>query len=144
VQKIPSSGVLLYVVALNFYGGKAFFGKFMVVRVRLWSNTRIASTESIRDLNLIAPVELLLEVEEIDSLCVRNPNNSPQFHPELWDKLHRLKGDLKTVNVDGSFTLTIDLIDALRNETQPADFMDVWLKIRSDIVSYVISQTSTE
>ena len=116
----------------------------MVVRVRLWSNTRIASTESIRDLNLIAPVELLLEVEEIDSLCVRNPNNSPQFHPELWDKLHRLKGDLKTVNVDGSFTLTIDLIDALRNETQPADFMDVWLKIRSDIVSYVISQTSTE
>jgi hypothetical protein len=106
--------------------------------------TRIASTESIRDLNLIAPVELLLEVEEIDSLCVRNPNNSPQFHPELWDKLHRLKGDLKTVNVDGSFTLTIDLIDALRNETQPADFMDVWLKIRSDIVSYVISQTSTE
>mgnify|MGYP006165656407 CR=1 FL=1 len=39
MQKIPSSGVLLYVVALNFYGGKAFFGKFMVVRVRLWSNT---------------------------------------------------------------------------------------------------------
>jgi hypothetical protein len=36
---MPSSGVLLYVVALNFYGGKAFFGKFMVVRVRLWSNT---------------------------------------------------------------------------------------------------------
>jgi hypothetical protein len=38
VQKIPSSGVLLYVVALNFYGDKAFFGKFMVVRVRLWPN----------------------------------------------------------------------------------------------------------
>jgi hypothetical protein len=37
VQKIASSGVLLYVVALNFYGDKAFFGKF--VRVRLWSNT---------------------------------------------------------------------------------------------------------
>jgi hypothetical protein len=39
MQKIHSSGVLLYVVALNFYGDKAFFGKFMVVRVRLWSNT---------------------------------------------------------------------------------------------------------
>jgi len=107
------------------------------------SMTRIASTESIRDLNLIAPVELLLEVEEIDSLFVRNPNNSPQFHPELWDKIHRLKGDLKTVNEDGSFTLTIDLIDTLRDETQPADFMDIWLKIRSDIVSYVISRTSS-
>jgi hypothetical protein len=31
MQKIHSSGVLLYVVALNFYGDKAFFGKFMVV-----------------------------------------------------------------------------------------------------------------
>jgi hypothetical protein len=46
VQKIPSSGVLLYVVALNFYGGKAFFGKFMVVRVRLWSNTNLERGEA--------------------------------------------------------------------------------------------------
>jgi hypothetical protein len=46
VQKIPSSGVLLNVVALNFYGGKAFFGKFMVVRVRLWSNTNLERGEA--------------------------------------------------------------------------------------------------
>jgi hypothetical protein len=46
VQKIHSSGVLLYVVALNFYGYKAFFGKFMVVRVRLWSNTNLVRGEA--------------------------------------------------------------------------------------------------
>jgi hypothetical protein len=44
VQKIHSSGVLLYVVALNFYGDKAFFGKF--VRVRLWSNTNLERGEA--------------------------------------------------------------------------------------------------
>ena len=34
VQKMPSSGVLLYVVEMDFYDGDiciAFFGKFMVV-----------------------------------------------------------------------------------------------------------------
>jgi hypothetical protein len=34
------------VVALNFYGDKAFFGKFMVVRVRLWSNTNLERGEA--------------------------------------------------------------------------------------------------
>ena len=41
MQKIHSSGVLLYVVALNFYGDKAFF-----VRVRLWSNTNLERGEA--------------------------------------------------------------------------------------------------
>jgi hypothetical protein len=31
---------------LNFYGDKAFFGKFMVVRVRLWSNTNLERGEA--------------------------------------------------------------------------------------------------
>jgi len=53
VQKIHSSGVLLYVVALNFYGGKAFFGKFMVVRVRLWSNTNPERGEAPIGQNLV-------------------------------------------------------------------------------------------
>ena len=39
VQKIHSSGVLLYVVEMDFYGDIAFYGKFMVVWERLWSNT---------------------------------------------------------------------------------------------------------
>ena len=101
------------------------------------SMNRIASMENIRDLTLISPVELLLAVEDIDSLCVQNPDNSPQCHPELWEKIHRLKGDLKTVNVDEKFTSTIDLIDTIRSGTHPSDFMTVWLRIRSDVVSFV-------
>ena len=53
MQKIHSSGVLLYVVALNFYGNKAFFGKFMVVRVRLWSNTNPERGEAPIGQNLV-------------------------------------------------------------------------------------------
>ena len=101
------------------------------------SMSRIDSMTNIRDLTLISPVELLLEVEDIDSLCVQNPDNSPQYHPELWEKIQRLKGDLKTVNVDERFTPTIKLIDSIRHGTQPSDFMTVWLRIRSDVVSFV-------
>jgi hypothetical protein len=39
IQKIASSGVLLYVVEMDFYGDIAFFGNFMVVWECLWSNT---------------------------------------------------------------------------------------------------------
>jgi hypothetical protein len=101
------------------------------------SMSRIDSMANIRNLTLIPVVELLLEVEKFYSLCVQNPYNYPQYHPELWDKIHRLKGDLKTVNVDERFTPTINLIDSIRHGSQPSDFMTVWLRKRSDVVSFV-------
>ena len=104
---------------------------------KLQNSIRTASVENIRDLTLISPVELLLEVEDIDSFCVQNSDNSPQYQSELWEKIIRLKGDLKTVNVDEKFTPTIKLIETIRRGTEPSDFMTVWLRIRSDIVSFV-------
>ncbi|KAL3809402.1 hypothetical protein ACHAXA_004583 [Cyclostephanos tholiformis] len=101
------------------------------------SITRKASVENIRDLTLISPVELLLEVEDIDSFCVQNFDNYPHYHSELWEKIIRLKGDLKTVNVDEKFTPTINLIETIGRETELSDFMTIWLRIRSDIVSFV-------
>lgn len=101
--------------------------------------SRIASIENLRDMTLISPVELLKELELIDSLCVRSHDR----WPIIWDKLHQLKGDLKSVNVDDKFSTTINQIEALRGENHPADFMTIWLRIRSDVVAF-FSQQSEE
>lgn len=102
------------------------------------SMSRIASIENLRDLTLISPVELLAELEQIDTLCVRRSDDSSQDRwPVLRDKLTQLKGDLKSVNVDNKFTTTINLIEALKGENCPADFMSMWLRIRSDVVAFI-------
>jgi len=100
--------------------------------------SRIASIENLRDLTLISPMELLAELEQIDTLCVRHRDNTSKDRwCVLWDKLHQLKGDLKSVNVDDKFSSTIYLIEALRGENHPANFMSMWLRIRSDVVSFI-------
>lgn len=107
-------------------------------RTETSSMSRIASLENLRDLTLISPVELLAELEQIDSICVRNREDDTQDQwPIIWDKLHQLKGDLKTMNLDNKFNRTINLIEQLRAETRPADFMTTWLRIRSDVVSFI-------
>jgi signal transduction histidine kinase len=100
--------------------------------------SRIASLENLRDLTLISPMELLAELEQIDTLCIRNHENGTQDRwPIIWDKLHQLKGDLKSMNLDEKFNSTIQLIETLRGESHPADFMSTWLRIRSDVVSFI-------
>ncbi|KAL7541449.1 hypothetical protein ACHAXR_013265 [Thalassiosira sp. AJA248-18] len=105
--------------------------------------SRIASIENLRDLTLISPVELLAELEQVDSLCVRIRDSTSRDDrwPVLWEKLHQLKGDLKSVNVDNKFSTTINLIEALRGENHPTDFMTTWLRIRSDVVSFLTQST---
>ena len=98
----------------------------------------ISSIGSISESTAVSTVELMAEVEKIDNVCVENPHN-PQFDQWhlLWDKLHQLKGDLKTANDEDRLTEAIDLIEALRDGNKPAaDFMPIWLRIRSDIVSF--------
>lgn len=100
--------------------------------------SRIASIENLRDLTLISPAEILASLEQIDSLCVRkNDSSVGDRWPVLWDKLHQLKGDLLSVNIDDKFATTTNLIESLRGESQPADFMSCWLRIRADVVSFL-------
>ena len=97
--------------------------------------SRIPSIENLRDLTLISPAEILSELEQIDALCVsKGDTNLNNCWPVLWEKLHQLKGDLKTVNVDDKFTQTINSIEAMRGENPPADFMTKWLHIRTKVV----------
>ena len=104
--------------------------------------SRVTSIENLRDLTLISPVELLAELELIDSLCVRKSEDaSPGDRwPMMWDKLHQLKGDLKSVNVDGKFSATTETIESLRGQNQPAGFMSTWLQIRSDVLASISNE----
>jgi len=107
--------------------------------------SRIASIENLRDLTLLSPAELLADLKKIDHLCVKN--NSREMNdkwPVIWDKLHQLKGDIQSVNVDDEFSATIVLIEALRGDCAPADFMSKWLQIRSHVFSHFCSRSSDE
>jgi len=98
--------------------------------------TRIPSIENLRDLTLISPAELLSELEQIDSFCINSSERFDERWPALWDKLHQLKGDLKTVNVDDRFTRTIQAIESMRGGLTSAEFMSKWLVIRTDVIAF--------
>jgi len=101
------------------------------------SNSR--SIENLRDLTLISPAEILASLEQIDSLCVRKNDDSPNERwPVLRDKLHQLDGDLKSVNFDNKFVNTIKLLEScLEEKNYPAGFMTTWLQIRADVASFI-------
>eukprot|EP00804_Cyclotella_cryptica_P000589 CCRYP_009976-RA/>CCRYP_009976-RA protein AED:0.28 eAED:0.28 QI:429/1/1/1/1/1/3/820/1200 len=103
--------------------------------------SRISSLENLRDLTLISSAELLHELEQIDEICIRDQtelNADDRWH-SLWDKLHQLKGDLKSANVDDKFSETIEAIETMRGDTAPTDFMKKWLKIRSKVILHANS-----
>merc|ERR1712176_638302 len=59
--------------------------------------------------------------------------------PSIWDKLHVIKGDLQTINVDedgkGEISLVIDTINAMRGPTVPSQFDEKWRKLNSTLRS---------
>jgi hypothetical protein len=107
--------------------------------------SRIASIENLRDLTLISPAELLADLKEIDNLCVENDSSDMKDKwPLIWDKLHQLKGDIQSVNIGDEFSETSILIEDLRGDNAPADFMTKWLRIRSDVFSFFCNRSSDE
>ena len=99
---------------------------------------RISSLENLRDLTLISAAELLEELERIDAICIRDHtelNINHRWHG-LWDKLHQLKGDLKSANVDERYSEAIASIETMRGENAPTDFLEKWLNIRAKVIAH--------
>jgi hypothetical protein len=93
--------------------------------------TRISTLE-----NLISSAELMEELEQIDAICIRDQaelNMNDRWHG-LWDKLHQLKGDLKSANVDERYSEVIQDIETMRGDSAPVDFFEKWLHIRSKVI----------
>jgi len=101
--------------------------------------SRVASIEDIKDLLLISPMELMVELETIDALCVGGDGDATW--PKLWERLHQLKGDLMSVSVSGlkSPASTINMIEALRGAKRPVDFTNKWVEIRSSVIALIIN-----
>lgn len=100
--------------------------------------TRISTLENLRDLTLISSAELMEELEQIDAICIRDQaelNMNDRWHG-LWDKLHQLKGDLKSANVDERYSEVIQDIETMRGDSAPVDFFEKWLHIRSKVITY--------
>lgn len=76
------------------------------------------------------------EVKQIDALCIRNHTEhdmDDRWH-STWDKLHKLKGDLQSANLEGRYNEVIEIIETLRGENAPTDFIEKWLSIRSKVI----------
>ena len=98
---------------------------------------RRPSIENLIDQTLISSAELLAAMEEIDVICVLGRDNWEARWQVLWDKLHQLRGDLLSANMDGKFTDSICLIEEMRSSRAPADIISRWLKIRTKVASLV-------
>lgn len=60
--------------------------------------------------------------------------------PVLWEKLHRLMGDLKVLDTPNalSSSATVRMIEFLRGDSIPNDFMNKWIEIRSSVFSLLV------
>ena len=98
----------------------------------------IQRISSLEDMTLISSAELLQELEEIDAICIRDQTelNMDDRWFGVWDKLHQLKGDLKSANIDGKYDDAIKAIDSMRGETAPTDFLEKWLNIRQAVIDF--------
>lgn len=99
--------------------------------------SRVASAEDLRELSLVSPIELLQELESIDQICMDRGNVE---WPVLWEKLHRLMGDLKVLDTPNalSSSATVRMIEFLRGDSIPNDFMNKWIEIRSSVFSLLV------
>ena len=103
---------------------------------RTRNESGIQRISSLEDMTLISSAELLQELEEIDAICIRDQAelNMDDRWFGVWEKLHQLKGDLKSANIDGKYAEAVKAIDSMRGENAPTDFLEKWLNIRQAVI----------
>mmetsp|Transcript_20457 Transcript_20457/g.30136 ORF Transcript_20457/g.30136 Transcript_20457/m.30136 type:complete len:987 (+) Transcript_20457:1-2961(+) len=110
----------------------------------IWADTRLSETgnQSAGDSSdgngdmQISSSDLMQSLELIDALCTQgDPSALPLRWPVIWDKLHLLKGDLKTMTDGVRVTAILEAIDRLRGPDLPEDFIERWNLIKSLVIS---------
>ena len=82
--------------------------------------------------------DLMQTLDLIDGLCLQASEDLlPTRWPVIWEKLHALKGDLKTFCQNELFHNVLFSIDELKSPTLPHNFLEKWNSIRSVIVSII-------
>ena len=88
------------------------------------------------DIIQVSSAEIMQTLEVIDALCRQgNPATLARRWPIIWEKLHVLKGDMKTLKDNVRVSAVLEAIDRLQGSTYPEDFLERWQLIKSLAVS---------
>ena len=97
------------------------------------------SPESMESADLSGPsvIDIENELKMINALCVADDNSTLRIRwPAIREKMHALKGDIKTMKSKESLANVDEQIDNLaRNSHLPKNFANRWSEIRSQIES---------
>jgi signal transduction histidine kinase len=84
----------------------------------------------------ISPKDLMASVEVIDALCMDSPEEILASRwPAIREKLHVLKGDLKTMKMNSRIGTILEALDRFKGDSVPNDLVDRWTLLRSLIIS---------
>jgi len=92
--------------------------------------------DSDEDLDLLVDMsELRGEVEELHVMCSADEELLAERWQIIWERLHALKGDLKSLPSNGRAAAAVEMITSLRGTTLPPNFKERWVSIHSLIKS---------
>ena len=97
--------------------------------------TNPQQSEIEQDLEAVGSDDILQTLGIIDALCSKKDN--PNLWPAIWDKLHLLKGDVKSISSNIRVMAISEAIDHLRGPDYPEDLVERWEFIRSMITSII-------
>ena len=84
---------------------------------------------------LVDMVELRAQVEELDAMCLLDEELLAERWAVIWERLHALKGDLKSLPSNGRAAAAIELITSLRGTSLPANLKSKWATIHALVKS---------
>lgn len=88
------------------------------------------------DLELqIDMAELRAEVEDLHAMCSADDDVLAEKWPLIWERLHALKGDLKSLPNNGRASAAVDTISSLRGSSLPNNFRGRWITIHALVKS---------
>ena len=79
--------------------------------------------------------ELRAEVEELHAMCSADDSTLAEKWPLIWERLHALKGDLKSLPNNGRVAAAVESISSLRGLTLPNNFRGRWITIHALVKS---------
>lgn len=89
------------------------------------------------DVYVAASTDIMQTLEVIDALCIQNESLLAMRWPVISEKLHSLKGDLKTMEPSQSVDDALGAINRLKGPSIPENFVPKWTELRSLIIRII-------
>jgi hypothetical protein len=83
----------------------------------------------------VSSADLMKSVEVVDALLLGDEASLAARWPAIREKIHALKGDIKTMKRNARVTTILEALEKLRGNALPDELVERWRLIRSLIVS---------